>query len=280
MSTDFQHGREALGARLRELRAEAGLDGKSLAELLGWQRSKVSRLQNGHQTATDEDLEAWAGAVGVPEQAAELKARLRGLESQQRHWRRQLGAGHAPVQDRYVVEYRRTATVRGYEPSVIPGLFQTPAYARQLLVQNAELMRSPRDTDTAVQARMRRQEVLYEPGKLFRVLLWEAALHAVVGTREVMAGQLDRLVGLIGMSTVELGIVPLGAPMPLTPKHGFWIFDEERVVVETINTELQYDSADDLALYGRVWDQLDQAAAHGPKAHRLIARARVSIAAT
>ncbi|UDM05429.1 helix-turn-helix domain-containing protein [Streptomyces longhuiensis] len=279
MSTDFQHGREALGARLRELRVEAGLDGKSLAELLGWQRSKVSRLQNGRQTATDEDVEAWAGAVGVPEQAAELKARLRGLESQQRHWRRQLSSGHAPVQDRYVVEYRRTATMRGYEATVIPGLFQTPAYARQLLTQNAELMRSPRDTDAAVQARMRRQEVLYEPGKLFRVLLWEAALHAVVGTREVMAGQLDRLAGLIGMSTVELGIVPLGAPMPLTPKHGFWIFDEERVVVETINTELQYDSADDLALYGRTWDQLDQAAARGHQAHRLIARARAAIAA-
>ncbi|MFI9780859.1 helix-turn-helix domain-containing protein [Streptomyces sp. NPDC051956] len=94
----------------RELRVEAGLDGKSLAGLLGWQRSKVSRLQTGRQTATDEDLEAWAGAVGVPEQAAELKARLRGLESQQRHWRRQLSSGHAPVQDRYVVEYRRTGT--------------------------------------------------------------------------------------------------------------------------------------------------------------------------
>lgn len=280
MSTDFQHGREALGARLHELRAEAGLDGKTLAARLGWQRSKVSRLQNGRQTATAEDLEAWAAAVGAPGQASDLKARLRGLESQQRHWRRQLAAGHAPVQDRYVVEYRRTATMRGYEASVIPGLFQTPGYARQLLVQNAELMHSPRDTDAAVQARMRRQEVLYEPGKLFRVLLWEAALHATVGGREVMAGQLDRLVGLIGMSTVELGIVPLGAPMQLTPKHGFWIFDEERVIVETVNTELQYDSADDLALYGRVWDQLADAAVYGPQAHRLIARALGVIAAS
>ncbi|MER7174593.1 helix-turn-helix domain-containing protein [Streptomyces mesophilus] len=280
MSTDFQHGREALGARLRELRVEAGLDGKTLADRLGWQRSKVSRLQNGRQTATAEDLAAWAAAVGAPAQASELQARLRGLESQQRHWRRQLAAGHTPVQDRYVVEYRRTVTMRGYEASVIPGLFQTPAYARQLLLQNAELMRSPRDTDAAVQARMRRQEVLYEPGKLFRVLIWEAALHAAVGGREVMAGQLDRLVGLIGMSTVELGIVPLGAPLSLTPKHGFWIFDEKRVIVETINTELQYDSSDDLALYGRVWDQLDAGAAYGPQAHRLIARARGAIAGT
>ncbi|WP_406511989.1 hypothetical protein OG851_13155 [Streptomyces sp. NBC_00161] len=80
------------------------------------------------------------------------------------------------------------------------------------------------------------------------------------------------------MRTVELGIVPLGAPLPLTPKLGFWIFDEQRVIVETINTELSYDSADDLALYGRVWDGLNSAAVYGPPAHRLVARARRTVA--
>ncbi|MFF0064854.1 helix-turn-helix domain-containing protein [Streptomyces sp. NPDC005279] len=276
MSTDFQSARVALGARLRELRAEAGLTGKDMAERLGWQRSKVSRLENGKQTATADDLTAWA-AVTDPAQAADLESRRRGLESQQRSWRRQLAAGHRSVQDRYVVEYQRTATMRGYEATVIPGLFQTPDYARRLLIQNATLMRSPRDTEAAVHARIRRQEVLYEAGKLFRVLVWEGALHALMCPREVMAGQLDRLVGLIGMSTVELGIVPLGAALPLTPKHGFWIFDEERVVVETINTELSYDSAEDVELYGRVWDGLNEAAAYGPRARWLIARARAQL---
>lgn len=279
MTTDFQAGREALGARLSELRANTGLNGKEFAARLDWPASKVSRLQAGKQTPSVADLEAWAAAAEQPDAVPDLHARLRGLESQQRHWRRQLSAGHAPVQDRYVVEYRRTATMRGYEATVIPGLFQTPDYARHLLLQNAELMRSPRDTEAAVQARMRRQEVLYEPGRLFRVLVWEAALHAHVGDRDVMAGQLDRLVGLIGMTTVELGIVPLGAPMGITPKHGFWIFDEERVIVETVNTEYQY-ADDDVALYSRVWDKLDAAAAYGPKAHRLIARARGALAAT
>ncbi|MFJ4321154.1 helix-turn-helix domain-containing protein [Streptomyces lavendulae] len=278
MSTDFQSARVALGTRLRELRAEAGVNGKDFADRIGWQGSKVSRLENGKQTATEADVDAWAAAAGVPEQAADLRSRLKGLESQQRSWRRQLAAGHRPVQDRYVVEYQRTATMRGYEASVIPGLFQTPGYARHLIEANTALMQSPRDTEAAVAARMRRQEVLYEPGKLFRVLLWEAALHVVVCPREVMVGQLDRLVGLIGMSTVELGILPLGAPLPLTPKHGFWIFDEERVIVETVNTELSYDSADDLALYGRAWDGLNTAAAYGAQAHRLIARARQVIA--
>ncbi|WP_434099002.1 Scr1 family TA system antitoxin-like transcriptional regulator [Streptomyces xantholiticus] len=119
-------------------------------------------------------------------------------------------------------------------------MFQTPQCARHLLAQNAELMRSPRDTDEAVAARMRRQKVLYQPEKLFRVLLWEGALHALICPPDVMAGQVDRLVGLLGVSTVQLGVVPFGAQPPLTAKHGFWIFDEARVIVEAISTELRH----------------------------------------
>jgi hypothetical protein len=253
-ATDYQSGREALGARLRELRAEAGLQGKELA-----------------------DLQAWAQALGVPAEGADLLSRLRGLESRHRSWRRQLATGHRAVQDRYVAAYRRTATVRGYEATVIPGLFQTPDYARHLLLLNADLMRSPRDTDEAVRARMRRQEVLYENGHSFRVLIWEGALHAHVGPGEVMAGQHDRLIGLIGMPQVSLGIVPFGARLRLSPKHGFWIFDEERVVVETINSEFVLEAADELALYGRVWDRLSETAVGGEQARRLIGRARASL---
>ncbi|MFJ3097334.1 helix-turn-helix domain-containing protein [Streptomyces hydrogenans] len=276
--TEPDSSRIALGARLAELRTEAGMNGKLFAARLGWQASKVSRLQSGQQKPSPEDLAQWVAAAGREDALEELLARLRGLESQPQHWRRQLAAGHAPVQDRYVVEYRRAATARGYETSVVPGLFQTADYARHLLTQNATLMRSPRDTEAAVQSRMRRQEVLYEPGRLYRVLIWEAALYAHVGTAETMAAQLDRLIGLIGMSTVELGIVPLRTPMPLTPKHAFWIFEESRVVVETIGTELQYDGAEDVELYTRVWDTLAEHAVSGLQAQRLIGRVRASIA--
>ena len=62
MSTDYQAAREALGARLRELRTEAGLEGKELASQLGCQPSKISRLQNGKQPPAAVDLTAWAQA--------------------------------------------------------------------------------------------------------------------------------------------------------------------------------------------------------------------------
>lgn len=278
MSTDFQAGRVSLGARLRELRTEAGLNGKDMAARLGWQRSKVSRLEHGKQTATVADFEAWAREADASEEAKDLTARLRGLESQQRSWRRQLVAGHRGVQERYVVEYRSTSRLRGYEATVVPGLFQTPDYARHLLLHNAELMQTPRDTEEAVRARMQRQAVLYESGRTFEVMVWEGALHALVCPREVMAAQLDRLIGMVGMDRVSLGVIPLGVPLKLSPKHGFWIFDESRVIVETVNTELHLEAAEDVALYGRVWDRLSEAAVQGTHVHRLIARARAALA--
>lgn len=83
-------------------RTEAGLNGKDFAARLGWQRSKVSRPESGKQTATETDTDAWAAAAGAPQRAADLRTRLRSLESQQRSWRRQPAAGWLDAPDRPV----------------------------------------------------------------------------------------------------------------------------------------------------------------------------------
>ncbi|MDT0493351.1 helix-turn-helix domain-containing protein [Streptomyces sp. NPDC012600] len=277
MSTDFQTARVSLGTRLRELRTEAGLNGKGVAEVLGWQRSKVSRLETGKQTPSAHDLAAWAQAVGRPDLATELQGRLVGLETQYRSWRRQLAGGHRARQELAIAETSSTRLIRGVEVSRIPGLFQTADYARHAFERNAEFRRVPRDIEAAVRARVRRQEVLYEAGKIFRFLVWEGALYVVTCPREVMAAQLDRLAGLIGLDTVELGVIPLGAQLRRAPSHGFWIYDRRRVIVETINTEMWLDDEENIALYERAWDWMAEAAVHGSQARRLIGRARASM---
>ncbi|MEU3652929.1 helix-turn-helix transcriptional regulator [Streptomyces sp. NPDC032161] len=277
MSTDFQTARVVLGARLRELRAEAGLDGKSLATGLGWQRSKVSRLENGKQTPSAADLTAWADAVGRPDTASELKGRLVGLETKYRSWRRQLAGGHRARQELAIAQTAATQTIRGVEVATIPGLFQTAEYARHVFEANAEFRQITRDIEDAVRARIRRQEALYEPGKRLRFLIWEGALYARVCPVSVHAAQLDRLVSLIGLDTVELGIIPFGAQLRRTPSHGFWIYDQRLVIVETINTEMWLDDDDSIRLYERAWEWLAESAVYGRQAHRAIARARGSM---
>lgn len=274
MSTDYQQAREALGARLRELRTEAGLNGKEFAERLGWQRSKVSRLENGKQTATEADVEAWAHGAGQSDVVDELKRSLRGLETAYRGWKRQLAAGHRAVQEGHVVQEAQAETIHLFESGIIPGVFQTPEYARGVLTDVSTRLGTPRDIEEGVRARMKRQEALYEPGHHFHALIWEGALHVVRCAPEAMAAQLDRLGSLIGLDTVTLGVIPFGARTPFSPKHGFWIIDERLVIADTWNAELWLDAADDVAFYRKVWDLMRESAVFDHQAHRLIVRAR------
>jgi transcriptional regulator with XRE-family HTH domain len=276
VTTDFQQAREALGKRLRELRG--GQTQRELATVLGWPQAKVSKLETGRQTATSEDLMAWAKDTGHPATTEELLARLQGLETHTRSWRRQLRAGHRPVQDVLTVEYEQSTTLRAWQGAMVVGMLQTADYARNVFTRYAELQQSPRDIEDAVRARVHRQDLLYQSGRTFHILMWEAALHAGVAPPDVLAAQLDRLASVIGLDTVRLGIVPFGAQVGVPPANGFWLYDDRLTIVEEWHAELWLNDADSVALYRRVWETLDQAAVYGTHARRLIARARAHFA--
>lgn len=277
MSTDYQQAREALGRRLRELRLSAPdgrLTGTVLAERLGWPHSKVYKLEGGRQTATSDDLRAWADAVGQPDTFEELAARLQGFESHIRSWRRQLAAGHRPVQDSWNIEVDRSRAIYAWEEAVVPGMLQTADYARAIFLRYADLQGTVRDTDAAVRARMQRQAWLYEPGRRFHALVWEAALHALVCPPVVLAAQLDRLMGTVGLDTVELGVVPLGASLKIPTANGFWVLDERLVIAEDWHAEIWLDDAESVASYLRVWRTLQESAVYGADAQNVIHRVR------
>ncbi|MFJ8941012.1 Scr1 family TA system antitoxin-like transcriptional regulator [Streptomyces sp. NPDC102365] len=114
--------------------------------------------------------------------------------------------------------------VHGFESVIVPGIPQTADYARAAFMRYAELQRSPRDTEEAVRARMQRQELLHDPHKRFAILIGETALRSLICAPSVLAVQLDRLSRLIGMETIELGVIPMAAaPLRIPPTGGFWI---------------------------------------------------------
>src|SRR5207244_706557 len=91
--TRVHEARRARGRRLREPRRQAGLTGSRLAASRSWPASKVSKLENGRQTPTDDDILAWTGATGAPAEAEALLASLHTLELQYAEWRRVLQRG-------------------------------------------------------------------------------------------------------------------------------------------------------------------------------------------
>ncbi|MFK0157288.1 helix-turn-helix domain-containing protein [Streptomyces sp. NPDC090493] len=277
MSTDYQQAREALGARLRDLRFSCPggrLTGQQLAQRLGWPGSKVSKLELGKQTATPEDLRAWADATDQPDLYAELAARLAGFESHIRSWRRALANGFAPLHEGLTQELERTSELWMWEESVVAGLLQTPEYARHVLRRYADLMGSASDVEDGVRSRVQRQEWVYRPGRKLHVLMWEAALRSLICPPSVLAAQLDRLAGVIGMDTVELGIIPFTASVKIVPANGFWVLDDRLVVAEDWHAELWLDDVDNVTLYKKVWRTLRQSAVYGSDAHNVIGAAR------
>jgi hypothetical protein len=277
VSTDYQQARVAFGISLRELRLtrpSGRLTGTQLASALGWPHSKIYKCEGGRQTITEDDLRRWVDACGQPHKFEGMLARLRGFESQIRSWRRQLASGHSPVQDSWNVEVGRSSVIYAWEESVIPGMLQTADYARHVFVRYGSFYGTARDVDEAVRTRALRQAWLYESGHTLKVIMWEAALRALICPPSVLDAQLDRLAGLVGMNSVELGIVPFSASLKLPAANGFWIFDERLVITEDWHAELWLDDADNISLYGRAWKVLQESAIYDTDAHNVINAAR------
>ncbi|WP_128818040.1 helix-turn-helix domain-containing protein [Streptomyces sp. S063] len=271
-SARVQEARDRIAFRLRGLRSDAGLTGKQLAKLTGWQGSKVSRLQSGRSQPSDEDIRAWCRACGAEDEAADLIASARQAQQMYTEWRRVQGRGLKGVQQARTPLYERTKTMRVYSSSVIPGMLQTRAYAAALLAEISRFNRTPDDSAAAADARVERSRIIRRAGRRFPILIEESVLRRQVGNTETMAEQLGYLLQVAALPTVTLGIVPSRA-MPLWPLETFTIFDEEQVGVELLTAAITITTPSEVAQYLAAHEELSSGAAHGPAALRLIARA-------
>lgn len=272
VSSNVQEARNALGKRLRELRTSAGMSGAQLAESLSWAPSKVSKLENGRQSPTDDDIRGWTSATGSEVETEALLASLHTLEVQYAEWQRILRVGLKPRQQQHIEWDQKTQFFRAFEATVIPGLLQTAEYARYRFAEGIRRLKLPNDIDEAVAHRLQRQEVLYRPDKRFHFVLTEAALRLRLCPPSVMLGQLDRLVSFSQLPNVRLGIIPFETQYATSPWHGFMIYDNERVLVETYSAALDLRQPQEVELYGSVFEQLAAVASYGRTVRTLVTR--------
>jgi hypothetical protein len=159
-----------------------------------------------------------------------------------------------------------------FEPAVIPGLLQTPEYARARFAQAVMVHKVPNDINEAVQMRMRRQEMLYHQDRRFHFVLTEAALRYRLCPSEIMLGQLDRLISLSSLRNVRLGVIAAETQYVVDPRHGFWLLDNDVVRVETYSAELNLRQPQEIDLYGSVFAKLAAVASYGIAARAIITR--------
>lgn len=272
-SSSVQQARDALGLRLREMRLDAELTARELARRCGWHESKCSRIEHGKMTPSDADLKAWAEHCDALDQVTDLVAAVRGIAGMYIEWQRSTRNGLRQLQEAGMPLYDRTRHFQVYESGTIPGLFQTPEYARALMGSVIAFHGMPNDLDAAVAARMARQRVIREGDHRIAVLLEESALRARIGGEAVMVEQLAYLLTVGMLARVSLGVIPAVAERTMWPTEGFWIFDDERVLVELVSAEITVTQPREILLYQRTFAELAQIAVYGPPARQVITAA-------
>lgn len=272
-SSTARAAREAVAARLHELRLDAGISGDQLAARCGWSKSKTSRIENGITPPSARDIRMWCTTCGAADEAPDLVAASRAADSMYTQWKRLEHTGLRRIQESSTTLYQDTQLFRAYCSNVIPGFLQTRRYATALMSAISTFRRLPDDVAEAVEARLRRSALALRRSKRVALLVEEAVLHYRIGDTDVMGEQLDLLRDSMKHHAVSLGVIPLDARRRIWPLETFTVFDDSRVQIDTLSAAIRITQPSEVVTYIRAFGELQSLAVHGADAEALLTRA-------
>ena len=184
---------------MKAAREQRGWSQADLADQIPYSLSTISMVEALHRVPTRDLAGHLDKAFGTPGTFTRLEGRLRDLPF--------------PASFRPFAAYEAEATaLYVFQHSLIPGLLQTPAYARAVLATRPNTTED--ELDNLVAARLARQAILTRddpPAPLLWALIDEGALHRPVALAEVMHDQLMDLVRMSRLPNVTIQVVPYSA---------------------------------------------------------------------
>ncbi|MEU8028753.1 helix-turn-helix transcriptional regulator [Streptomyces sp. NPDC049099] len=252
--------RRRLGQELRRLRELKGMTAEEVAERLLVSQSKISRLENGRRSISQRDVRDLCGVYEVEDQRIVDSLMEMARDSRQQGWWHTFGDIPYSV---YIGLETDAESLRVYEPQLVTGLLQTRAYA-EALVQGALPETSTAEIEKRVQVRMRRQERITAENNPLRlwVVLDEAALRRVVGSKLVMREQLEHLIEMSQLPHVTVQVLPfeVGAHPGLNGQYAILEFtdaaDSSVVYLEGVTSDLYLEKAQDVQRYAVMYEHL------------------------
>ncbi|MFI6086138.1 helix-turn-helix domain-containing protein [Streptomyces sp. NPDC051217] len=252
--------RRRLGQELRRLREVKGMTAEEVAERLLVSQSKISRLENGRRSISQRDVRDLCGVYEVEDNRIVESLMQMAKDSRQQGWWHAFGDIPYSV---YIGLETDAASLRVYEPQVVPGLLQTRGYA-EALITGALPETSPADVEKRVSVRVRRQERVNAPEQPLR--LWavidESALRRVVGGKHLMREQLEFLVELSQLPHVTVQVLPfeMGAHPGISGHYAILEFpdatDSSVVYIEGVTSDLYLEKANDVQKYSVMYEHL------------------------
>jgi transcriptional regulator with XRE-family HTH domain len=229
----------AFAEELRAHRAQTGMSRDELAAKVSYSPSLIAMIETGRRSPSKRLGELLDVVFSLPGTFSRLEKRLRDVPF--------------PTSFRPFVSHEAEAkALRSYENALIPGLFQTEAYARAVLATRPNT--SDDEVEELVAARIQRQDVL---GRGEPPLIWslvdEAALHREVGTTEIMHGQLGHLAGVSRRPNVTIQVVPYSAG-PHSGLLGAFVIAEldDAVPIAYLETAAEGETVQDPSVLARL----------------------------
>ena len=267
-----------LALELLRRREAAGLTREEAARQLEWSTSTIFRIETGRSRPQPGNVRVLLELYGVSGPERDGLIRL-AREARQPGWWHSFRDVLPNPYEVFIGLEAGAASIRNFEPIVIPGLLQTEEYARQTLRNGpGELDRD--DIERLVQVRMERQRIL---GREDRPRLWavidEAVIRRVVGSPEVMREQLRHVIECAEQGKTTLQAVPYSAGAHAGTTGPFVIIDFPEptdpavVYVETLAGDLYFEERADVDRYTLAFDRLLAAALHPDDSVRLVQEA-------
>jgi transcriptional regulator with XRE-family HTH domain len=267
--------RRRLGQELRRLRELKGMTAEEVAERLLVSQSKISRLENGRRSISQRDVRDLCGVYEVEDHRIVDSLMQMAKDSRQQGWWHSFGDIPYSV---YIGLETDAASLRVYDPQVVPGLLQTRPYA-EALITGALPETTPTDIEKRVQVRVRRQERIVAPENPLRLwtVLDESALRRVVGSKHLMRDQLEHLVEQSQLPHVTVQVIPfeMGAHPGLNGQYAILEFpdaaDSSVVYIEGVTSDLYLEKANDVQQYSVMYEHLRAQALNVDHSRQLIA---------
>ena len=243
---------------LERLRHHSGLPMEAAAQQLGWSLSKLYRLENGRSRITTDDLEDMLDLYGVRSPRREALVQL-GRDARRRGW----WTAYTDIfTGSYISMEAEAASIR-INAHVIPGLFQTPGYAHEVIRRTRPAI-SGEDAERRVAARTARQDALFsrpQPPEI-HVILDETVLRRQVGGPAVMHQQLNALAETAAWPDVILQVIPFAAGANAGMDGHFVILafpdaeDPPIAYVEGLMGDVYVEAAEEVDRFSLAWTHL------------------------
>ncbi|OIK03993.1 helix-turn-helix domain-containing protein [Streptomyces monashensis] len=254
-----------LGAALKTYRLAAGMDQLQAAEVIAAHQTRVSRIETGHVSARPLEVRALLDAYGVHDSEVRQKLEDLARHSKRRGWWLEHAAHLRPDHLDYIALEDDATYIREWQPVLVPGLLQTPAYAEAVARGNPHYI-APERIAQLVKVRESRQAKIEEGGATYSTILWESVVAHPLVDVAVHREQLAAILEVGKRKNVTVQVLPFSAGVlgAVTSDFSAFSFDSEpaveAVTLENLRGTSILEGSEDLTAYANMYDQLRSSA--------------------